>query len=94
MNRNQINKVIELYNFNWLCVVLISSSVICIKQDFSLLHSVQASSGTHPASYPMGTVSPGIKRQGREADHSPSSARFKNGGATPSFPDTSSWRGA
>jgi hypothetical protein len=40
---------------------------------FSLLHIVQTGSGVHPTSYKMGTwVSfPGVKRQGREADHSP-----------------------
>jgi hypothetical protein len=27
-------------------------------RDFSLLHSIQTSSGTHPASYPMGTKGP------------------------------------
>jgi hypothetical protein len=34
----------------------------------------------HPASYPMGTRDsfPGIKRPGREADHSPSSAEVEN----------------
>jgi hypothetical protein len=37
-------------------------------------------------------VSPGIKQQRREADHSPpSSAEVKNGGAVPSLPLTSSW---
>jgi hypothetical protein len=42
-------------------------------QEFSLLHIVQTGSEVHPTSYKMGTgVSfPGIKRQGREADHSP-----------------------
>jgi hypothetical protein len=37
------------------------------------LHVVQIGSGTHPASYPMGTgVSfTGVKRLGREADYSP-----------------------
>jgi hypothetical protein len=34
----------------------------------------------------------GIKRQGREADNSPSSsAEVKKGGAIPLFPPTSSW---
>jgi hypothetical protein len=39
----------------------------------SLLHLVQTGSGIHPTSYKMGTgvSSPGVKRQGREADHSP-----------------------
>jgi hypothetical protein len=41
-------------------------------QEFSLLH-VQPHSGVHPTSYPMGAgvLSPGVKRQEREADHSP-----------------------
>jgi hypothetical protein len=49
--------------------------------DFSLLHSVQTDSEAHPASCPMGTgdLSPGVKRQWREADHSPpSSAEVRN----------------
>jgi hypothetical protein len=38
-----------------------------------LLHIVQTGSGVHPISYKMGTGGsfPGVKRQGREADHSP-----------------------
>jgi hypothetical protein len=34
---------------------------------------VPAGSGVHPTSYPMGTgaLSPGVRRQRREADHSP-----------------------
>jgi hypothetical protein len=41
---------------------------------FSLLHRVQTGSGSHPASYAMGTRGPfpGGKAAGREADHSPS----------------------
>jgi hypothetical protein len=49
--------------------------------DFSLHHRVQTGSGAHPASYPMGTEGSfsGIKRPGRETDHSPpSSAEVKN----------------
>jgi hypothetical protein len=49
--------------------------------NFSLHHRVQTGSGSHPASYPMGTgaVSLGIKRPGRKVDHSPpSSAEVKN----------------
>jgi hypothetical protein len=44
--------------------------------NFSLHHPVQNGSGSHPASYPMGTSGsfPGVKRPGREADHSPSSS--------------------
>jgi hypothetical protein len=41
--------------------------------EFSLLHIVHTGSGVHPTSYKMGTGGsfPGVKRQGREADHSP-----------------------
>jgi len=49
--------------------------------NFSLHHRVQNGSGSHPASYSMGTRGsfPGGKRPGREADHSlPSSSRSKN----------------
>jgi hypothetical protein len=48
--------------------------------NFSLHHRVQNGSGAHPASYPMGTRGSfsGVKRLGREADHSlPSSAEVK-----------------
>jgi hypothetical protein len=39
-------------------------------------------------------LSPEVKRQGREADHSPlSRAEVKNGGAIPPLPHTSSRRG-
>jgi hypothetical protein len=42
-----------------------------------------------------GAVFLGVKRTGREADHSsPSSAGVKNAGAIPPLPNTSSWRGA
>jgi hypothetical protein len=42
-----------------------------------------------------GDLSPGIKQQGREADHSyPSSAEVKNGGAIPPLLHRSSWRSA
>jgi hypothetical protein len=60
---------------------------------FSLLHSVHTCSGVHPACYSMGIgVSfPGVKRPGREADHSPSSAEVKNVGAMPPLPHASSW---
>jgi hypothetical protein len=49
--------------------------------NFSLHHRVQNGSGAHPASYPMvpGALSLGVKRPGREADHSPPfSAEVKN----------------
>jgi hypothetical protein len=61
-------------------------------------HSVQTGSGAHPTSYPMGTgaISLGIKRPGREADHSPpSSAEVKEWvDLYLHSPNTSSWRGA
>jgi hypothetical protein len=45
-------------------------------QRFSPLHNVYIGCGAHAVSYPMctGALSPGIKRQGREANHSPSSS--------------------
>jgi hypothetical protein len=50
---------------------------------FSLLRSVQTGSGTHSASYPIGTGGSflGVKPPRREADHTtPSSTEVKNGG--------------
>jgi hypothetical protein len=49
-----------------------SSSAGRVK-NMSLLHIVQTGSGVHPTSYKIGTggTFPGVKRQGREADHSP-----------------------
>jgi len=44
------------------------------KGEFSLLQGVQRGSGAHPAAlHSMGTrgLPPGVKRSGREADHSP-----------------------
>jgi hypothetical protein len=63
------------------------------RQNVSLLYSVQAGSGAHPASYPMGigAISPGVKRQGREADHSPpSNVVVRNCGAITPLPHMSS----
>jgi hypothetical protein len=46
--------------------------------NFSLNHRVQTGSGAHPASMGTRGTSLGIKRPGREADHSPpSSAEVK-----------------
>jgi hypothetical protein len=63
-------------------------------QDSRLLHSIQTGSGTHPAPYAVcseGAVSPGVKRQRREADHLPlSSAEVRNSGAVPPLLQTSS----
>jgi hypothetical protein len=48
-----------------------------------------------PAQWVQGAVSPVVKRQGREADHSaPSSAEIKIGGAILPVPHTSPWYGA
>jgi hypothetical protein len=48
-----------------------------------------------PIHWVQGAVSQGVKRQRREADHSPpSNAKVKNGGAIPSVPHISSWFGA
>jgi hypothetical protein len=67
-------------------------------RDFSLLHNVQTGSGAYPASYPVGTGGdfPGVRRPGRETDHSPrSSAEVnKNDGAIPPLPRMSSWHSA
>jgi hypothetical protein len=48
--------------------------------NFSLHHRIQNGSGVHTASYPVGTRCsfPGIKRPGREADHSHLVLRLKN----------------
>jgi len=45
-------------------------------ENLSLQHRVQTDSGAHPASYPIciGALSLGLKRPGREADHSPPSS--------------------
>jgi hypothetical protein len=42
-------------------------------QEVSFLQVIQTASTTLPVSYPMdtGSSSPGVKRQGREADNSP-----------------------
>jgi hypothetical protein len=64
---------------------------------FSLLHSEQIDSGAHPASNSMGIGGsfPGVKRLGREANHSPpTSAEFKNRRAIPPLPHISSWHNA
>jgi hypothetical protein len=68
-----------------------------IDGNFFLHHRVQHGSGAHPASYPMGTRGsfPGVKRQGREADHSPpSSAEVKEWVELYIHsPHTASWHG-
>jgi hypothetical protein len=66
--------------------------------NFSLHHRVQNGSGTHSASYPMGTRGsfPASKAAGVEADHSPpSSAEVKECVELYlHFPNTPSWCGA
>jgi hypothetical protein len=68
------------------------------RQEFSHFH-VQTDSGAHPVSYPMGTggafPGEGVKRQGREADHSPvTTAEVKQMWIYTSFPHTPLWRSA
>jgi hypothetical protein len=66
-------------------------------QDFSLVHNVQTGSGPTqpPGRWVPRALSQGVKRQGREADHSPpTSAEIENGGAIRSLLHTSSWSGA
>jgi hypothetical protein len=46
--------------------------------DFSLHHDVRTGSVAHPPSYPIGTLSLGLNRPGREADHSTSSSAEVN----------------
>jgi hypothetical protein len=63
-------------------------------QDFSLLHSIQINSVAYPTSCPMGIRGsfPRLKRQERDADHSPPcSAEVKKSGAIPSLPHMSCW---
>jgi hypothetical protein len=66
--------------------------------NFYLSRRVQNGSGAHPTSYPMGTSGSfrGVKRPGREADHSPpSSAEVKE--CVELYlhsPNTPTWRGA
>jgi hypothetical protein len=68
-------------------------------RDKIFLFSRESRSALWPTRLPIqwvrGAVSPGVKRQGREADHlPPSSAEVKKGGAIPPLPHTSSWCGA
>jgi hypothetical protein len=62
-------------------------------RNLSLLHIIQSVSGSRPAFHQMETGGsfPGVKKQGREVDHSPpSNAEVKNGGAIPPLPHMSS----
>jgi hypothetical protein len=50
---------------------------------------------THPIQWAPGALPPGVKRQGREADHSPpSSTEVKKYGAIPPLPRMPSWHSA
>jgi hypothetical protein len=63
----------------------------------SIPDSLQTGSGATqpPIQWVPGAISSGVKRQGREADHSPpSSVEVKNGGAIAPLPHTSSKCGA
>jgi hypothetical protein len=54
---------------------------VLVGVNFFLLHIIQTGYGARPTSCPMGArgSSPGVKRLGREADHSPpSSIEVKN----------------
>jgi hypothetical protein len=60
--------------------------ILAWARGFSVLHSINIESGTHLASYTIGTSNtfPSLKRQKREADHSPQSvAGVKNGEVMP-----------
>jgi hypothetical protein len=48
-------------------------ALVSVGQEFLLLHIVNTDFEVHSSSYSMGTgtLSKGVKRQGREADHSP-----------------------
>jgi hypothetical protein len=49
----------------------------------------------HPIQWVWGTISPTLKRPGREADHlPPSSVEVKNGGTIPTLPHMLSWHSA
>jgi hypothetical protein len=71
-----VNSGLSIFNNSRNSVVGIATSYgleVSVSQEFSLLHVVQTGSGVHPTSSPMGIGSslPGVKRSGREADHSP-----------------------
>jgi hypothetical protein len=64
---------------DWIFIALLSFLSILSSPSlfiFSLCHCSQLGSGAHPASYPMGSrcFPSGVKRPGREADHSPPSS--------------------
>jgi hypothetical protein len=71
------------------CITDFNNSLPAGVGNFYLHHRVQNGSGSHPASYPMDTraLSLGVKRPGREADHSPpSSTDVKNAWSYTSIP--------
>jgi hypothetical protein len=60
-----------------------------------LLHTTQCFYLTPPIQWVPTVISPGVKRPGREPDHSSiSSAEVMNGGAIPPLADMSSWHSA
>jgi hypothetical protein len=66
-------------------------------RNFSLHHRVHTGSEAHPASYPPGTRGSfpgGVKRPGREPDHSPPSRVEVKNARNYHSPNTPSWRGA
>jgi hypothetical protein len=61
-------------------VLFLNANIPAVAGNFSLHQRVQNGSGAHRASYPIDTkaLSLGVKRPGREGDHSPpSSAEVK-----------------
>jgi hypothetical protein len=66
--------MLELFNGIYVYSVIVYIILLMVLFGyFSLLHIIQTGSGVHPTSNKMGTRSSftGVKRQGREADHSP-----------------------
>jgi hypothetical protein len=62
---------------------------------YSTMFEVTLEPTKPPIQWTPGALFPGIRRQQREADHSPSSsAEVKSVGATPPLSHTSSWHGA
>jgi hypothetical protein len=61
----------DISSFKNSALVVISSQAFHIRKNTA--YHVQTGSGAHPAFYPMGTgaLCQGVKRPGREADHSP-----------------------
>jgi hypothetical protein len=62
------------------------------QKKFSIPESVHKEFWAHPASYPTGALSAGVKKTGSEADHStPPNTEIKKAGATPPLPHMASW---